>query len=76
MSESNIPNLARLRKARGLSVDDLGKIIEVHGRTIRRWEAGEGDPNLSDLRRLAAYFKISVAVLIGERARPDTEPST
>lgn len=69
MTESNIPNLNKLRTARGMSYDQLGEAIGVNGRTIRRWEAGHQDPNLSDLRRLAAVFKISVARLIGEEAR-------
>lgn len=67
MSESNIPNLKKLRMARGESQAQLAELLAVNKRTILRWEAGEQDPNLTDLRRLAAHFKISVGVLIGER---------
>lgn len=66
MSESNIPNLRKLREERGLSQVDVANLLGKASRTILRWEAGEQDPNLTDLRNMARVFEVSVAYLIGE----------
>lgn len=77
--ESNLPNLKRLREKHWLSIDDLGAALGFSGRSVRRWENGESDPVLSDLRKIADHFGVSVGYLIGEvdefgraqdRARP------
>lgn len=66
MSESNIPNLRKLREARGLTQVDVGDLLGKASRTILRWESGEQDPSLTDLRNIARVFNVSVAYLIGE----------
>lgn len=66
MSESNIPRLRELRDFHGESQTKVAEVLGVAKRTILRWEAGEQDPNLSDLRKIAAHFGVSVAYLIGE----------
>jgi transcriptional regulator with XRE-family HTH domain len=66
MSESNIPRLRYLRELQGVTRDKLAVVLEVNPRTILRWEAGEQDPNLTDLRKIAAHFRVSVAYLIEE----------
>lgn len=71
MSESNIPNLRKLREARGLSQADISVLLGKASRTILRWEAGEQDPNLTDLRNMAKVFEVSVAYLVGEEEEPE-----
>lgn len=66
MSESNIPRLRELREFHAMSQALLAEKVGVSKRTILRWEAGDQDPNLTDLRRIAAFFNVSVAYLIGE----------
>jgi transcriptional regulator with XRE-family HTH domain len=66
MSESNIPRLRELRLADGLTQSQLADALGVHKRTVLRWEAGDQDPNLTDLRMLAHYFGVSVAEMVGE----------
>lgn len=63
---TNIPRLRELRDFHRVSQAALAKALDVNPRTILRWEAGEQDPNLTDLRRLAAHFGVTVAYLIGE----------
>lgn len=70
MSESTIPRLRQLRESRGLLQRDIATLMQVHKRTILRWENGEQEPNLGDLRRLAKVFAVSVAYLIGEVDQP------
>ncbi len=66
---STIPRLRELRVFHGESQAKLAEALEVNPRTILRWEAGDQDPNLTDLRKLAEHFGVSVAYLIGEAAK-------
>lgn len=64
MSESNLPNLRLLREHHALKQAELAQKLGVHPRTVLRWEAGQQDPNLTDLRKIAAIFGISVGRLV------------
>lgn len=66
MSESEIPNLKVLRQERGWSQQVLADQLQVTAHTVMRWEAGSNSPQLKDVRKLAAFFQVSVAYLIGE----------
>lgn len=66
MSKSNLPNLTRLRELKWLTYDELGDALGFAGRSVRRWEKGESDPVLGDLRKIADFFGVTVAYLIGE----------
>ena len=63
---TGLPALARLREIKGLSLKDVANDLGVAHRSVRRWENGESDPVLGDVRRIAAYFGVTVAYLIGE----------
>ena len=58
--------LRDLRARHNVTQAQLGDALGITKRTVLRWEAGEQTPNLADLRRLAAHFGVSVAVLIGD----------
>ena len=58
--------LRELRARAGLTQKQLAAELGIVSRTILRWEAGQQAPNLTDLRRLAARFGVSVAALVGE----------
>jgi len=66
MRTSKLPNLAELRKARGITRAQLGTALGVTERSIGRYENGESEPVLGDLKKMADYFGVSVAYLIGE----------
>lgn len=55
-----------LRQERGWSQQMLADQIGVTAHTVMRWEAGINSPQLKDVRKLAAFFQVSVAYLIGE----------
>lgn len=61
-----LPNCAKLRKLRGMSQAQLGEALGVAKRSVIRWEMGDSDPVLGDVRRIASYFGVTVAYLIGE----------
>jgi transcriptional regulator with XRE-family HTH domain len=64
--ETNLPNLALLRELKGMTRRQLGDALGFTERSVGRWENGESEPVLSDLRKIAAYFDVTVAYLIGE----------
>ncbi|MGJ7512376.1 helix-turn-helix transcriptional regulator [Variovorax sp. GT1P44] len=66
---TNIPRLRELREFHGESQKQLAAVLDVASRTILRWEAGDQDPNLSDLRKLAAHYGVTVAYLVGEASK-------
>jgi transcriptional regulator with XRE-family HTH domain len=68
--------LRDLRALHGLSQKQLAAEMGIVARTMIRWEAGDQTPRLEDLRRLAARFGVSVAVLIGDEAVQSAGRST
>ena len=58
--------LRDLRAKHGLTRKQLAADLGIVDRTVLRWEAGDQTPSLTDLRRLAARFGVSVAQLIGD----------
>jgi DNA-binding XRE family transcriptional regulator len=66
--------LRDLRSRAGLTQKQLATELGIAARTIIRWEGGDQTPNLTDLRRLAGRFGVSVAQMVGE-AGPDAERS-
>lgn len=74
MTESSLPKLAEMRVLTGLSQQQLANALGINARTILRWENGQYDPQLKDLRKIAAYFGVSVAYLIGESEDSGQQP--
>ena len=58
-------NLIRLRKARGLSQEDIGNELNVARQTISKWENGETSPDLQKLTELSDFFGVSIDSLCG-----------
>jgi len=57
--------LKELRAAKGLSGEELGKIIGVSGATISFWENRRSDIKSEYLKRLAKHFGVTSDFLIG-----------
>lgn len=54
-----------LRKEKGISTVNLGKVLGVSGSTITRWENGVIIPSIEHLFNIANYFNVSADYLIG-----------
>ena len=66
-----------LRKAKGLSQQQLADDLYVTQKTISRWENGDGTPDISILSDVAKYFEITVDELLdGERKIVEQSEST
>ena len=69
-------NLYRIRKAKGLSQEDLAILCNVSRQAISKWENGSAKPDLENLKTLAMALQVSVDELLGiqEETREHTEP--
>ncbi|WP_066497727.1 helix-turn-helix domain-containing protein [Abyssisolibacter fermentans] len=69
--------LLELRKAKGLSQDELGNQLNVSRQTISKWELGETTPEMGKLILLSDYFEISLDKLVkGNESKSDTKEDT
>ena len=59
--------LRTIRERKGVSLRALKKASGVAVSSLAQFEAGQGDPQLSTLRKLAKALNVTVAELIGER---------
>jgi len=59
--------LREIREGKGVSLRALKKMSGVAVSTLARFEAGQGDPQLSTLRKIAKALNVTVAELIVER---------
>lgn len=68
-------NLKTLRKAKGLSQEELAIKLNVVRQTVSKWEKGLSTPDSELLIRLAEELDTSVNVLLGEPL-PQNPPDT
>ena len=57
--------LMELRKARGLSQEELGFQLDVTRQTVSKWETGQTTPEMEKLIALSALFGVSIDALVG-----------
>lgn len=58
--------LKELRLEKGISQNDLGKILNVSKMAISHWESGHSEPSITQLIILANYFEVSVDYLVAK----------
>ena len=60
--------IARLRREKGITQEELGRRLGVSNKTVSRWENGNYMPDIETLRLLAAEFSVSIEELLdGEK---------
>ena len=64
-------NLKALRKARGMTQEELAARLHVVRQTVSKWEKGLSVPDADLLVRLAEILDIPVSVLLGGMPEPD-----
>lgn len=57
-------NLLSLRKQKGWSQEFISRHLEVSRATIVNWERGETEPTVSQIKKLAEMFQVSVDELL------------
>lgn len=58
-------NLYRIRKAQGLSQEELAVVCKVSRQAISKWENGNATPDLENLKTLALALHVQVDELLG-----------
>ena len=62
--------LKTLRKEKGITQEQLAKVLNVSNRSVSRWENGVNLPDFSLLLEIAKYYEIGVdEILNGERIK-------
>ena len=68
-------NILQLRKALGLSQEQLAEQVGVSRQSISKWETGQSAPELDKLVRLSQVFGVSTDELLGKEAQAAAETS-
>lgn len=59
-------NIAKLRKAKGVTQDELARFVGVTAQAVSKWENG-GVPDTELLPKIADYFNVSIDELFGKQ---------
>ena len=65
--------IAKLRRSKDLSLDGMGELLHVSGRTVRRWEKGEILPTMEDVVNISNEFNISLEEIYNGEINIDRE---
>lgn len=69
--------LQELRKQRGITQEELAKLLFVSRTAVSKWESGRGYPNLDSLKAIAKLFNITIDELLsGEEILVIAEETT
>ncbi len=68
--------LTKLRKEKGMTQEDLAFEVGVSRQSISKWELGEVEPDLSNLKAICKLFNVSLDYLVGEEEYSTTESAT
>ena len=69
--------IAKLRKEKGFTQEELGGKLGVSNKTVSRWENGNYMPDIETLRILSKEFSVSIEELLdGERSEEKKPPKT
>lgn len=68
-------HIYKLRRAQGMSQDDLAAALEVSRQSVSKWENNSAVPELDKLIRLAQLFGLSLDELVGNvPPEPEVQP--
>lgn len=67
--------LYQLRKARGISQEELSDIVGVSRQAVQKWESGASKPDMDKLVAIARYFGVTLDYLITGEETPQPEPA-
>ena len=67
--------LKSLRKANGLTQDELAKILKISRSTIGMYENGSREPGYETLEAIADYFNVDIDYLLGRTNKTTIIPN-
>ena len=69
--------LKELRRAKGLTQEQLAEALNVSSRTVSRWETGSNMPDISMLVEIAVFYDVSIPEIVqGERKSETMDQET
>lgn len=68
ITEKFSKNLKKLRNEKGITQDDIAKIINTSRSCISNYESGNREPDNETILIIADYFNVSVDFLLGRSA--------
>lgn len=63
--------LKELRRAKGVTQEQLAETLSVSRRTVSRWETGSNMPDLDILVEIADYYEVDIRELFDGERRPE-----
>lgn len=66
-------NIAKFRKERGMTQDNLAELLSVSPQAVSKWENDVSYPDIEMLPKLANIFGISMDTLFSNPVTPETE---
>ena len=64
-----------LRKQRGITMKQLGNVVDLAESTISQYENGKRQPDNETLLRLSEYFNVTVGYLLGVEEAKEIPPT-
>lgn len=61
-------SIYELRKAKGITQEELAHVLGTSRQIVSRWESGVNVPSLAFAEKLAAYFGVSIDEVMGRRS--------
>lgn len=68
--------IQKYRKMKGLSQEELGKLLHISRQTISKWESNQSSPDIQSCKAMADVFGISLEKLLDESKKIKTDQST
>lgn len=65
MKEDLGARIGRLRREKGLTQEQLGKMLDVSAQAVSKWETGKTCPDVMTLPILASLFGVTTDELLG-----------
>lgn len=56
--------LQELRKHKGMTQEELARVLYVSRTAVSKWESGRGYPNIESLKRISEFFSVTVDELL------------
>jgi transcriptional regulator with XRE-family HTH domain len=66
-------NIAKFRKKRGMTQDNLAELLSVSPQAVSKWENDVSYPDIEMLPKLATIFGVSMDTLFSNPVTPETE---
>lgn len=66
-------NIRLLRKARGISQEELAVRLNVVRQTVSKWEKGASVPDADMVTKIAEVFEVPISELLGAKIEPASE---